>query len=307
MQLPDIKQLVYFREVARAGNFGRAARSLGISPSALTESIQRLEKVVGQQLLFRDRKGVLITKQGAIFLDHADAILDRVDDAMNAARSGVGDATPRLHFGLSSAASGSALPTLLRTLREQVPGLHFQVSETRAIDAEKALLEEGLDCLFISYPPPSDQLTALLIDEIPLFACVPLDHPLGEKEVIHLVDLDDREIIFVGQYPHRRAYRAFFDACEKASASPRLSATVKERQSLLTLVASGIGIGILHGGTIPSPELQIACRPLGDPQLSMPLNMVYNSDIRNPVIDRLRQIVRDRKNSRLAENQMNSI
>lgn len=291
MQRPDIKQLACFREVARAGNFGRAARSLGMSPPALSERIQKLERLVGQQLFLRHRKGVLLTKQGSLLLDHADSILARIDDAMNAVRSGSDDVTPILHFGLSGAASSGVVPTLLRTLRTQVPDIQFRVSETRGIDAEKALLEDGLDCLFIAYPPPSDRLTTLLIDEIPMFACLACDHPLIECDVISLADLDNREIICVGQYPHRRAYRAFFDAVEKAGANPLVSAAVNERQSLFTLVAGGIGIGIVHGGFLPPPELRIAYRPLGDPPLRMPLNLVYNSDIHNPVIDRLCRIV----------------
>ena len=66
--------LRYFWAVARERSLTRAARSLHVSPSALSVQIRELEAAVGQPLFDRARKGLTLTESGRVALKYADDI-----------------------------------------------------------------------------------------------------------------------------------------------------------------------------------------------------------------------------------------
>src|ERR1700751_5966664 len=79
----DLRHLAALEAVARTGSFGRAARELGYTQSAVSQQIAQLERIVGQRLF--DRPGgprpVEPTEAGLLLLRHADAIVGQLDAA----------------------------------------------------------------------------------------------------------------------------------------------------------------------------------------------------------------------------------
>ena len=59
-----LKQILYVRAVSKAGSIGKAAESLFISQSSLSESIRNLEREYGMVLFERTSKGISLTRQG---------------------------------------------------------------------------------------------------------------------------------------------------------------------------------------------------------------------------------------------------
>src|SRR4051794_9527012 len=62
-----------FLHLADSLHFGRTAKALHVSPSALTRAIQRLEQEVGEELFQRSRRSVSLTRAGEIVRDYARA------------------------------------------------------------------------------------------------------------------------------------------------------------------------------------------------------------------------------------------
>ena len=78
------KQLSHFHAVARHKHFGRAAREAHISQSALSRSIQALERSIGVELFKRGQNGVRLTRFGEILLQHSEIILTEEARALEA-------------------------------------------------------------------------------------------------------------------------------------------------------------------------------------------------------------------------------
>ena len=74
----ETRQLRHLVAVDDHRHFGRAGRSLGISQSALSKSIRRLEEVVGARLLDRSRKHVAPTPIGEFVIQRARRLLGDV-------------------------------------------------------------------------------------------------------------------------------------------------------------------------------------------------------------------------------------
>ena len=61
------------------GSIRKAAETLTISQPALSQTLKRLEEVMGTQLLTRSRLGIKLTVQGEIFFENAQKIVENID------------------------------------------------------------------------------------------------------------------------------------------------------------------------------------------------------------------------------------
>jgi len=74
-QLPSLKALRVFEEVAQSGNVARAAEKLNITPSAASHQLAKLEKELGSILFHRSAKGVVLTLAGERYLEEIRPLL----------------------------------------------------------------------------------------------------------------------------------------------------------------------------------------------------------------------------------------
>ena len=72
---PNPHQFAAFAHVIREGGFSRAAERLGVTQSAVTQHVAKLERAVGSALLHRGPQGVTLTKAGQEFYDLADRLV----------------------------------------------------------------------------------------------------------------------------------------------------------------------------------------------------------------------------------------
>ena len=146
-----LRQLQCAVALAEAGSFGVAAEILGITPSGLTQSIQRLEQHYDTVLFLRSRTGVSLTPTGEIVINGARLIVQRAAsierevDLANNLETGV------LNIGVDPSLSNAILVPALLSLMESYPRFKYCVT-----NAERNVLSGQLDRneidLFLSYP-----------------------------------------------------------------------------------------------------------------------------------------------------------
>lgn len=118
-----------FGKVAATGSLNEAAKLLGISRSAVSKSVTRLESSLGVELLNRSTRKASLTEAGRKLYQHSLAVAEAVDNAI-AAVSGA-DKVPEGNVSCSLPTSlGAALmPTIIREFRREWPNislnLHF--------------------------------------------------------------------------------------------------------------------------------------------------------------------------------------
>lgn len=133
-----------FVRVAEAKSFTAAAQRLGMSPSAASKSLTRLEQRLGVRLLNRTTRSVSLTDDGGTFYERCRAILSELEDAENAVARQQKHPRGRLRVVMPAGFGRAVLmPVLARFAerqREVVVDVEFS---SRAVD----LAEEGVDVL----------------------------------------------------------------------------------------------------------------------------------------------------------------
>lgn len=163
MPRPDANRVVEMEAFVRAcerGGFSAAARELGMSPSAVSKLVGRLEARLGVRLMQRSTRKLQLTAEGHAFLERSQRLLADLDDAERSVAAG--DATPRGRVSLNASPSFGAhvLLPLLPGLLERHPQLAIDVSLTdRIVD----LIDERADIAIRWGPlPPSELLVRRL-------------------------------------------------------------------------------------------------------------------------------------------------
>lgn len=150
--------MAVFVAAAENGSFSAAARRLGLTPSAVSKLVSRIEDRLGASLLVRSTRSLQLTAEGGVYLDRARRILSDIEDAERTLSTGV-DVAPRGKLRISaSVAFGEicVLPLLPRFLG-LYPMVELDVSLT---DAVIDLMDEGADIAIRSGPLRDSRLMA---------------------------------------------------------------------------------------------------------------------------------------------------
>src|SRR5438309_11584955 len=130
----EMRHFAALEAVSRAGSFGRAARELGYTQSAVSQQIAQLERIVGQRLFNRPGgpRRVEPTEAGLLLLRHADAIVAQIDAARADMAALAEGAAGTLRVGIYQSVGARLLPALVRRVRAQWPRAGVRVREESA-------------------------------------------------------------------------------------------------------------------------------------------------------------------------------
>jgi DNA-binding transcriptional LysR family regulator len=137
----DLKELDTFVRIARLKSFTKASEALDISKSVITTRINNLEKALGMMLLARTTREVNLTTDGQNFLNHCNAILQKVDDLDNFLDSYKG-INGKLRIVLPPYFSRCHIVLYLEEFLHKYPRLKLDVALT---ENPVNIIEEGYD------------------------------------------------------------------------------------------------------------------------------------------------------------------
>lgn len=161
----EIRELRAFDAVAEEGSVSAAARRLHLSQSALSQTIQSLERQLGVQLLLRSRTGVTTTQAGAILLREGRALIAQYDRMLDAVVGRDGANPDLLKVGIPLELPADLLPGMLAELRAMFPLTRVEVSHA-STSGQLAALEAGqLDLGLLRECPADPRYDAVLAVE----------------------------------------------------------------------------------------------------------------------------------------------
>lgn len=153
-----LPSLLIFAEVASRGSFTKAANHLGMSKSAISQNISRLEEQMGTQLLSRNTRGMSLTANGAKLLSRSESLKDQVDLAFQELASA--EEVPSGVFAITSPhlLEKDVVTPALRQLCIEFPRIEPRVVVT---DEALDLINENLDVAIFAGDLPDSNYRAL--------------------------------------------------------------------------------------------------------------------------------------------------
>lgn len=287
---PELRQLRYFVAVAEDRNLTRAAARLHIAQQSLSQQIRTLETQLGVALFERSTRGVGLTGAGAVLLREARPVLAQAERAVEAVRRAARGEQGELRVGFLASVANYMMPPLVRAFRERHPGVTLRTEDV-TIAALAAALREGRLDAGVSRPPEVDDLATEEILREPVAAVLPEGHPLADRDELTLADLADEPWVLTPRASWPPWHRKYDEDFARAGFRPRVVERGTSVQSLLALVAAGVGV----------TRLPLSARSLRDGGVSfVPLTgdvacvvVVWRPGASNPALPALRAVARE--------------
>ncbi len=142
MASSPLNALSSFIAVARRRSFAAAARHLGVSTSALSQSVRQLEARLGVTLLKRTSRTVALTDMGQRLLENAGAAVDQALESLKMVSARPGEVTGRVRLSVPAPAVTLVVARLLPRFVERYPRVEVEVQvENQFVN----IVAEGLD------------------------------------------------------------------------------------------------------------------------------------------------------------------
>jgi DNA-binding transcriptional LysR family regulator len=282
-----LEQLRGFLAVAEELHFGRAAARLKMTQPPLSRQIQKLERVVGAQLLERDNRRVALTAAGEVFLGEARRLLSLAETAPELARRVSSGSHGIVRIGFTAASTYGTLGRLIDTLDSALPDIDLDLYEMVTREQVAALLNEEVDLGLARPPFDAETFGSRLLHREALLVAVPAGHrflALGRDVVA--ADLAAEPVVM--HSPSRARY--FYDLVVSMVpvASQNAVHTVSQVLTMLWLVAAGRGVAF-----VPASAARLPIEGVGFVRLATPvpepveLHLLWMRESRNPALRRV--------------------
>jgi len=268
-------------------HYGRAALRLRVVQPALSRQIQDLEEEVGFKLFERLPRGVKLSPAGKLFLEDARRILQDVNEAAARAARVARGQSGTLRVGFSENASWrGVVPESLRRFREIQPDAELQLQPLPSLEQLEAIRSGRLDAGFVLDMPKVDpELERLRVAIQRIELAVPTGHPLTKLKELRLRDLTDASFVW---FP-RRASPALYDRlmreCFRGGLkSPRIVQDGLNEATILSLVATGLGVGWVLGTARWRCPKSVVITSVVDLNVPLLLALVWRKDNKSPLL-----------------------
>jgi DNA-binding transcriptional LysR family regulator len=241
----ELRHLATLHAVAEEESFRRAAAKLGYTPSAVSQQIAALERIVGVRLIHRPggSKRVSLTEQGSLLFRHAHRILTTLSAAEADMRKLLdGDTT--LRVGALQSVAGKVLPAVVRHFDNSFPQTAVELTERPYSGDLLDAVEAGhLDLAFAELPPEDGPFDYVELLSDPLVLLVPTDSELASRTPP--LTLQELASIPVMSFPSCRTVAQIGETMRSHGLTPQFVHRSDDSNTLQAMVSAGIGAALL--------------------------------------------------------------
>jgi DNA-binding transcriptional LysR family regulator len=250
----DIYQLKTFVVVAREGSITRAAELLHLSQPAVSAQIKAMEDALDLALFERTPRGMILTKDGQRLLAKAEKTIAVHQELIDEATRIKGHLAGKLRLGAGSNSNNEAIGRLLTILSERCPDVEVLLKHGTSLEILAGLRNGSLDAGFYNEGGEPDPDRATI--EVSRFKTYVVAAPrvVAVSEPLDWKVLADLPWI----YPTASACcaRTAEGLFKTHQIRPKRIISVDREDVTRTLIAGGIGVGLLHADTAHKAQLR---------------------------------------------------
>lgn len=241
----ELHQLRTFVAVGREAHLTRAAELLCLSQPAVSAHVKALEEELGLPLFERGAKGMTLTPAGRQLLEHAEKVLAARQEMIHAAGRIKGAVSGNLRVGTVGDAEMLRLGPLIARMAQRHPHVTLQLRSGFSGAVIEDVLHDRLDAGFTVF---SDEPKTGALARVALMRfALRLAAPAAWRERVEGGQWDELAALpWIGMPPQTFCGRLAEAAFRRRGGTPRKIIEADRNATVLSLIAAGTGIGLLH-------------------------------------------------------------
>lgn len=254
----NLSQLELLVALVETGNFSEAADRVGLTQSAVSHGLAKLERDLGVALVERGRRGLSLTGAGREVLTHTREALVSVEAIRQAAAAARGAPQGRMRFGAAYPLAARLLVGILGDFQRQYPDIDLVLFEGTGQEVEEWVAESVVDIGIVRHPTPGMESRLLVEDEV----CVvfPSAHRFR-----HAARVDAGDLVGEPMIVPRSGFKLVLEALrEIGQGDTRLwfKYTVSDPRTIFLMVRDGLGLTLMPRTTLPDDLDGLLALPL---------------------------------------------
>jgi DNA-binding transcriptional LysR family regulator len=190
----ELHPLRVFLTVAMEKSFSRAAEKLLRTQPAISLSIQRLEVELGERLIDRSAKDLLLTDAGKVVLEYARRFENLQGELENSLAEMRDKSAGRLTIGANESSTLYLLDHIER-YRRQFPKIKVQIRRSLSSKIPAELIDGDLELGILTYDPEDERLVSKVIYRDHLAFIVSPQHRLAAHAEVSISELSYEQFI----------------------------------------------------------------------------------------------------------------
>ncbi len=280
----ELRHIHYFIAVAEELHFSRAAQRLHISQPPLSQQIQSLEDELKVKLFERTKRQVHLTEAGKVFLERSYQVLAQLEQAIAVTQQIGRGEVGQLAIGFVDSAMYTLLPEILRVFREQSPAVELRLHELTTQEQIQALHHKQVDIGIVRSAISEPGLSVEYLLPESLVLALPENHPFSAQTQVSLSTLADEFFILFPAKLGPLFYEQIIYSCQQAGFRPKVAQEAVQMQTIVGLVAAGLGIAIVPASLQHFHRSGVIYRPLQEQIPNTGLYLTWRQHDSSPVI-----------------------
>lgn len=239
---PTIRQLQYLDALADTLSFSQAAEKSFVTQATLSASIKDLEELIGQQLVERTSRKVMLTPFGKEFLDKSRYVLSQADALLDLSEKESIELSGPVRVGIIPTISAYYLTDFLKTMRDQALNAELSITEDITARLLSELEKGNLDLILMAFPFSTDKFEHKILFEEKFYLVTPKDSPI-KKKTVSLKELNNLDLLLLTDGHCLKDHA--IEACKLAKSKIQTQLKASSLTTLLNMVKAGYGVTLL--------------------------------------------------------------
>jgi LysR family transcriptional regulator for metE and metH len=260
MESLERSHLSLLREVERQGSLTAAARSLGLTQSALSHAVRKLEQQIGTRVWEREGRSLQLTVAGRHLLALAQRLLPQFEHAEHTLGQMVRGERGTLRVGMECHPCYQWLLTVVEPYLRRLPDVDLDVKQKFQFGGIGALFAHEIDMVVTPDPLRRKGLRFEPVFDYEQVLVVAKDHPFASRKYILPGELETETLItYPVEIERLDVYSQFL---LPAGCVPKRQKTIETTDIMLQMVASGRGVAALPGWLVAEYRKKLRIAPV---------------------------------------------
>jgi DNA-binding transcriptional LysR family regulator len=245
MKRVQLNEMGIFIEVVRSDGFRAAAKKLNLGAGSISQSVQRLEDRLGNQLLKRTTRKVALTEAGRILFNRCSPAFSHIEEVLKELNEAKDSLSGTLKINAPRAVGGCFLDNLLANYASQYPSVNIDIVYQ---DNKVDLVQSGVDAAIrIDGLLEKDTYAVPVGPKLDMAVIATPEYLKSNGVLSHPSDLIQHRGICYKQQSASNIYGwQFNEDGNKYAVSPPPAIITNDTDSIITFVKKHIGVGYLY-------------------------------------------------------------